>query len=225
MRGASRSTSSRGPHEPLHHPHTGRTRTHGALRRGGAAVNREALAHARELLTYDPSSGEFLWIERAEKYFQSAGQHTAEHNCKVWNAKYAGKPAGYLDRSVGYKRLCILTHKIWAHRLAWWFIHNEMPKGQIDHIDGNKTNNRQNNLRDVPASENRKNMPIPKNNTSGVVGVWRNEKNKKWDACIGMNGRTIHIGSFASFEEAVMARKDAERDAGFHKNHGRIRGE
>ena len=174
-----------------------------------------------QLIDYDSKAGAFVWRARPADLFAYGGQHTAEHNCRVWNAKYAGKPAGSVDASVGYLRLSVLGSKIWAHRAAWIMAVGDIPRGrQVDHIDGDRMNNRISNLRVITMAENRRNMGRAVNNTSGHVGVTWSTRNKNWNAKIGVNGRTVHLGCFEDIQDAVAARRAAEREHGFHENHG-----
>ena len=108
-----------------------------------------------------------------------------------------------------------------VHRIVWLLKYKELPSGFIDHIDHNGFNNRISNLRVVTAEENNKNITIPKNNTSGVVGVSYNKRLGKWFAQIRSNRVKYYLGSFNTFEEAVQVRKEAEIKYGFHKNHGK----
>ncbi|QDP61702.1 MAG: hypothetical protein Unbinned4466contig1000_14 [Prokaryotic dsDNA virus sp.] len=84
-----------------------------------------------------------------------------------------------------------------------------------------RTDNRLCNLRKVTRVENSRNAAIGKNNKSGCTGVHLNKNNKNWVASIKVNGKGILIGSFKNKEEAIKARKEAERKYGFHPNHGR----
>lgn len=178
----------------------------------------------RQLLVYDQQVGSFIWKKRDASLFTNSGQHTAEHNCRVWNAKYAGSPAGAIDRSVGYLRISVFHRKLWAHRVAWMMVYGEAPNGQIDHINGDKLDNRISNLRVVTMTENRRNQRRPRNNRSGYVGVAWNPKNRNWNARIGVGGRTLHLGSFECIDDAIAARKAGEARVGFHQNHGRADG-
>jgi hypothetical protein len=91
---------------------------------------------------------------------------------------------------------------------------------QCDHIDGNKVNNKFDNLRLVTCSENLRNKPLYKNNKYGVAGISR--AGNRWMAVININGGTRLLGCFGSFMEAAVARKEAEAHYGYHKNHGRL---
>lgn len=140
-----------------------------------------------------------------------------------FNGKYAGTAAfATIDRdgrfvgSIGTKRK---RRYYFAHRVLWAMFYGEWPKGEIDHIDGNPANNAIGNLRDVTAAENRRNMPLQRNNKSGYPGVrycrWG------WQAYICAGRKTRHLGTFKTKEQAISARRAAEIQMGFHQNHGR----
>ena len=88
----------------------------------------------------------------------------------------------------------------------------ETPKGlETDHINGNKLDNRRENLRNVTHSQNQMHSRIPKNNTSGVKGVSWDKKNKKWMVQIKINQRNIHLGRYSNIQGAWLARRLGER--------------
>ena len=97
------------------------------------------------------------------------------------------------------------------HIIAHILVMNSKNKSMIDHINHNKLDNRKCNLRTVDHSKNSMNTGIRTNNTSGVTGVYFNKKTKKWYARIKIHQKTIHLGTFANFEDAVEARKQAEQ--------------
>lgn len=88
----------------------------------------------------------------------------------------------------------------------------------IDHIDHDGLNNKWYNLRNTTRAENQKNRRLQANNTSGITGVYR--YGNKWVARIKVNRIQINIGTYADFSDAVYARKSAEKEHGFHENHG-----
>jgi hypothetical protein len=66
-----------------------------------------------------------------------------------------------------------------------------------------------------------KNSKLPLHNKSGVIGVHWNKNHKYWCAQIMVDRKTIHLGSFKDINDAIKARKNAEKLYGFHENHGR----
>jgi hypothetical protein len=152
--------------------------------------------YAREILDYNPETGEFRWKVR-------------DNVQGYWNYKYAGKLAGTMQNK-GYVQISINYKCFLAHRLAWLITHGEWPPDQIDHRDGDRTNNRINNLRLATNQENIRNSKTKVNNTSGVSGVCFHNRRKKWRARIRANGKRINLGLFGLFEDAVIARKQAE---------------
>lgn len=106
-----------------------------------------------------------------------------------------------------------------AHRIIWIFHHGYIPNGyEIDHIDGNRINNRIDNLRLVTRAQNGKNKI---NYTDKHFGVRYDARYKKWRAQIKENGNVRHIGTFNTENEAIKARKEAEKKYGFHAGHGK----
>ena len=98
---------------------------------------------------------------------------------------------------------------------------NSWPKGQIDHINGVRDDNRRENLREVDGFENHKNTKKNHNNTSGRTGISFNKRHQKWVAYIGGQNGSIFLGYFKDFEKAAAAREAAESEIGYHANHGR----
>lgn len=117
--------------------------------------------------------------------------------------------AGYLAGSIaGFPRL--------AHRVAWLVTHGYWPH-EIDHINGDRADNRLVNLREVTRKVNSENHAIPRNNTSGAPGVFYHKASGRWYARIAKK----YLGMFTTFEEALAVRKAAESEHGYHPNHGR----
>lgn len=135
----------------------------------------------------------------------------------------AGEEAGTVQRD-GYRRIFFRGKWHAAHRIAW-DLNNPNDKltssDQIDHLDHNRINNRPLNLAKKSNAENHKNMSKQRNNKSGVTGVYWNAKERLWYAQIFNNNVKTHIGCFKTLLDAVAARRVAERDLGFHENHGK----
>lgn len=82
----------------------------------------------------------------------------------------------------------------------------DAPKGQqVDHINGNKLDNRKSNLRICSHSENLRNQRKPKDNKSGFKGVSWHKGAKRWCAEIRSNGKRHHLGYFDTAEDAAKA--------------------
>lgn len=156
-------------------------------------VNLERL---REVLTYDPASGVFTWR-------------------KTLSARaVAGKEAGTVNPR-GYRVIRVDRQGVAAHRAAWLMTYGVPPSGVIDHIDGNPSNNRIQNLRDVSQFENTRNCKVGSNNRSGYPGVYLNKTTQKWYAQIGHDFKTINLGTFQTFDQAKTARQTAEALFGY----------
>lgn len=121
--------------------------------------------------------------------------------------KWCLNSAGYATRQID-NHSSLLMHR---------FIKNT-PKGmETDHINGNKLDNRRDNLRNVTHSQNQRHFRIPSNNTSSVKGVVWDKRNKKWQAQIKLNGKNHFLGRYTDIQLAREARKEAERSMGWVK--------
>lgn len=155
-------------------------------------------------------------LEKKLDYNPETGSFTWKGNMK---GTKSFSPAGSINDQ-GY--LCIrFNYKIYrAQRLAWILSYGKEPDGVIDHIDGNRLNNKLSNLRDIPKKENQKNLGKNCKSKSGITGVMWHKAGCKWHAQITVNKKAIHLGYFDNIEDAIKARKDANELYGFHENHG-----
>lgn len=165
-----------------------------------------------ERIKYDPDTGDLTWLPLSDP---SKWRIT-------WNKKFAGTKALNNLSKRGYLVGSWKPYTLVAHRVAWAIYHGQHPTGQIDHINGDRTDNRICNLRDVVNAENARNSALKANNRSGIPGVYRHSQTGKWTAQINSDGKTIGLGCFSRKSDAVIARKAAERVLGYHENHGRI---
>ncbi len=109
----------------------------------------------------------------------------------------------------GYMKIGVDMRRYYAHRLAWLYVYGEMPK-VVDHINGNTSDNRLSNLRNVDQAGNLQNMKrMNRKNTSGFTGV--SKKRNKWTAAMSLNDARVYIGTFKTKEEAYAAYVDAKR--------------
>ena len=132
----------------------------------------------------------------------------------------SGDVAGCIN-SKGYQRVKVGGKYYYCHRLIWLYVYGRLPDQHIDHVNGNRADNRIVNLREASSAENGRNIKIPKSNTSGHVGVIWDKRINKWCARVKVNYKQIHIGSFINKSDAIVARKFYEKVCGFHSNHGR----
>jgi len=170
-----------------------------------------------EMLSYDEETGVLTWKHLPPRMFR------ADQYYRAWNTQFSGKEAFTTVHSAGYRHSQIRGKNYLAHRVAWALKTGKWPDGEIDHVNGDRADNRWANLREVSHGENSKNTGISRQNKSGVVGVFWNEANKKWRAYIHADGVTERLGEFVRKADAIKARKAAERRLGFHPNHGSVR--
>lgn len=145
----------------------------------------------RELVHYCPETGIFTHLE-------SRGRVRA------------GAIAGCYSN--GYIVIRLDTVLYGAHRLAWLYVHGQFPIGDADHIDGNKSNNKICNLRDVDRSTNLQNQKFAssRNKSSGLLGV-NKRGNGTFRAYIKINGKYASLGTFKYAKDAHEAYLAAKR--------------
>lgn len=147
-------------------------------------------ARLKELLHYDPETGQFRWLVK-------------------FSRQQPGGTAGTRDAH-GYKVIRVDCRLYKAHRLAWLYVHGAWPAKGIDHINRQRDDNRITNLREACQSMNTMNQGVRLNSRSGVTGVVWREDRQKWTAQIRIGYRMVHLGVFKSKDDAAAARKKAE---------------
>jgi hypothetical protein len=158
----------------------------------------------REFFDYCPDTGLMTWRVK----------RTNNRKANV------GDVAGNID-DTGYYRVMLDGKKYRAHRIAFLWMGEELPV-QVDHINGDRADNRWANLRAADALSNAKNAKRRKDGFRvAVTGVGYHVKNRKWRVRINHNGEAIYLGSFDDLNEAITARVAANEKYGFHANHGR----
>lgn len=108
-------------------------------------------------------------------------------------------------RKDGYLGISALGFKYLVHRLVWFYVKGVWPNDRIDHINGDRTDNRIENLREASAAQNSRNARLRSDNTSGYKGVSFDKTRKKWVARIIVNYRQNVLGYFDSMEDAIAA--------------------
>lgn len=150
----------------------------------------------KSLLDYDPKVGSLTW--------RSDGWGERPHK--------AGERAERLG-SRGYLRIPVRGKYIAAHRAAWAIATGALPNGQIDHVNGDKTDNRLSNLRDVDATTNSENKRAAySNNRSGLLGASLDKKTGRYMARVYAGGKRHYVGQFDTPEEAHLAYVSAKRE-------------
>ena len=132
----------------------------------------------------------------------------------------AGSLAGCQGRD-GYLRLCYKRRLYMLHRVIWEMHNGPIPAGMfIDHINGDRSDNRIENLRVVTRSINGRNRRMHSNNVSGVNGVSFHTRQGKWCAYLYLNRKRFHLGYFDNLEDAKQARLAAQQGHNFTDRHG-----
>ena len=140
----------------------------------------------RDCLEYDKTSGNFYWTRKLNKSGLT----------KVGGLAGSKNKDGYII--IGFNKK---YYK--AHRLAWFFVYGETPKNQIDHINGQRDDNRIENLRDVAPIHNSWNKK--RHREGRLMGCYKDKRCNSWVAQTNIFKKTIHIGSFKTEKQAHEA--------------------
>lgn len=146
----------------------------------------------KKILSYSPETGDINWISSNASWVK------------------CGYLAGSKSSATGYIYIGINGKKYKAHRIAWAIHFGEWPKVFLDHVNGNRGDNRIVNLRLATGAENQQNRAVDKRNKSGCTGVSWDKGTKKWRAKICIGRKQMHIGVFDSKEEAYAAYLEAK---------------
>jgi len=141
----------------------------------------------REIIKYDEETGAMTWRVSVARRIRP------------------GDACGGVPNSTGALSVRIRGYSYKLHRLAWLYSYGQWPDDHIDHIDGNRLNNRLSNLREATHAENQRNIGLKRNNKSGFKGVYWNKTVEKWHAQINWNGKRIHLGFFEKAKDAGLA--------------------
>jgi hypothetical protein len=119
-----------------------------------------------------------------------------------------GKVMGGIDISTGYIKIQVKNVRYPAHRLAWLYVHGYLPKEQVDHINGNRSDNRMCNLREANASQNSLNRKTLDSTISNIKNVNLNKKTGKWRVRCTINKIRTDFGFFDDLEFAELVAKE-----------------
>lgn len=169
-----------------------------------------------KLLNYNSETGVFTWKERSHYEFKH------KHQCVSWNNRCAGKVAGSVvsKKNKKYLVFSVDNKRVYAHRAAWLMEYGSFPSKEIDHINGDSTDNSIRNLRETSRGDNCRNMRRHRKSKSGITGVSLHKKTGKWRARVTFDGKEYFCGLYDDLDDAAKAVKEKRNEFGFHDNHG-----
>lgn len=143
-----------------------------------------------------------LTAEKLRHYFSYDSDTGVFTRRRLPNKAYLseGSIAGNLDETTGYIRITIGRRSYRAHRLAWLYVHGRWPAAFIDHVNGDRSDNRLVNLREATTSQNTGREALRK----GAKGSYR-QPNGRWFSTITFENKCFHLGTYATAEEAAAA--------------------
>jgi hypothetical protein len=157
----------------------------------------------KQVLWYDQESGIFRW------------RYSLNNRTKAWKIAGVKLPKGYIHIGIDKKMYR-------AHRLAWLYVHGEMPLHEIDNLNQITNDNRISNLRLATRKQNSENRNVFLNNKTGCRGVSFHKKSNKYRAQVRHLGKTIHLGLFGTIEDASQAARAKRLELFTHSKEGTL---
>jgi hypothetical protein len=146
------------------------------------------------------------YIEDNYSFKNGCFYHTSSKGGMVKGAR-----AGWKSDSRGYRRMFVLGTHQYEHRMSFLIHYGWLPD-EVDHINGNKSDNQPSNLRAVSRSMNNYNKPLQPNNKSGAIGVSWHKKAGKWAVRLKENGKYPSFGLYEDKQRAIsVAKTERER--------------
>lgn len=145
-----------------------------------------------EYLNYEPETGKLFWKKKTSNRVKKIGDE-----CTAVNTH-------------GYKIVRLFNKLYTQHRIAWLLFYKKLPSYFIDHINGNRIDNRITNLREANYTLNAQNHGISNVNTSGKIGVSYCNYYNKYVSYIDVLGKRKNLGYNSTLEKAIKVRKEAE---------------
>lgn len=168
-------------------------------------MNKVDVEYLKDLFELDIDKGQLIWKTRPIDHFSSS------RTAKMWNKRFAGKEAGSID-GAGYVVVCIDSIYFRAHRVVWAYTFNKWPEGPLDHINGNRQDNRPDNLREATEQQNMFNKTAAYNGTSKFKGVYWCSTRGKWGSVIRKDNKGRTLGFFNNEIEAAEVYDKAARE-------------
>lgn len=157
------------------------------------------LARIKDVLEYDPDSGFFYWRVSL-------------------NARAPVDAIAGTLRPDGYVKIQIDGVPMMAHRIAWFWVHGEIPEHEIDHENRVRYDNRIGNLRPATSKQNKENQSLRVTNTSGHKGVHWDKAREKWMAFVVHHRKFKNLGRYDDMNQAIEVAEDARRQLFTHHN-------
>lgn len=142
-----------------------------------------------------------IWRVRPDSHFE------CKDRARMWNARNANRVVGVELNAKGYSRIRVDGRVLMLHRVLWKMHTGRDPKDEIDHIDGDITNNRVENLREATRAQNVSNV-APRLKGARFKGIYK-EKSGSWGARIGHLGKLHYLGTYADDIDAAKAYDEA----------------
>ena len=158
----------------------------------------------KTVLDYNPDTGHLTW--KTKKYSKSV---------------FKGHRAGSVHKS-GYRLITLFGTTYREHQLIWFYVHGYWAE-IIDHINQQTDDNRLCNLREVSHAENMKNLPLYKNSSTGIQGIYLNKYKDTWTSIIKHKGKKVFQKQYPydELDRAIEERRAKLDELGFHINHGK----
>ena len=176
------------------------------------SADRMSVLELRDILICDSDNGTLIWKPRRSSMFRP-GNTGRDARRDAWNKVHAGAPAlvSVKENKYLYGRVC--NKNMYAHRVIWAMHHGDWPAGEVDHVNGDRTDNRISNLRDVTHVQNARNVSVRDGRV--FTGIYFDKKWGKWYENVGRNGA---FGS-ECFGMVMKSRNNKYRAGGYSERH------